>query len=56
MVKVGGRSVTRRELSDGSWLDGSGFSGIRFVDRFELEGEPIVAQMVWNDIAEINPA
>ena len=40
----------------GSWLDGSGFSGIRFVDRFELEGETIVSQMVWNDMAEMKPA
>ena len=40
----------------GSWLDGTGFSGIRFVDRFELEGETIVSQMVWNDMAEIKPA
>ena len=40
----------------GSWLDGTGFSGIRFVDRFELEGETIVSQMVWNDMAELKPA
>ena len=40
----------------GSWLDGTGFSGIRFVDRFELEGETIVSQMVWNDMAEMKPA
>ena len=40
----------------GSWLDGTGFSGIRFVDRFELEGETIVSQMVWNDIPEMKPA
>ena len=40
----------------GSWLDGTGFSGIRFIDRFELEGETIVSQMVWNDMAEMKPA
>ena len=39
----------------GSWLDGTGFSGIRFIDRFELEGENIVSQMVWNDMAEMKP-
>ena len=40
----------------GSWLDGTRFSGVRFVDRFELEGETIVSQMVWNDMAEMKPA
>ena len=40
----------------GSWLDGTGFSGVRFVDRFELDGETIVSQMVWNDMAEMKPA
>ena len=40
----------------GSWLDGTGFSGIRFIDRFELEGETIISQMVWNDMAEMKPA
>ena len=36
----------------GTWLDGTPFGGIRFIDRFELEGETITAQMVWNDLAE----
>ncbi len=36
----------------GAWLDGSSFSGIRFIDRFELDGETITSQMVWNDLAE----
>ena len=40
----------------GTWLDGSDFSGIRFIDRFELEGERITSQMVWNDMAEMKPA
>ena len=40
----------------GTWLDGTSFSGIRFIDRFELEGETITAQMVWNDLAEMRPA
>ena len=38
----------------GNWLDGTGFSGVRFIDRFELEGETIISQMVWNDLAERN--
>ena len=40
----------------GSWPDGTRFSNIRFIDRFELEGETIVSQMVWNDMAEMKPA
>lgn len=33
-------------------LDGSDFEGIRFVDRFEVSGDRIVRQEVWNDMAE----
>ncbi|MEK9962000.1 MAG: tautomerase family protein [Rhodobiaceae bacterium] len=40
----------------GTWPDGTDFSGIRFIDRFELEGETITSQMVWNDLAEMRPA
>jgi hypothetical protein len=36
----------------GQALDGSTFEGIRFIDRFVLEGGLIVSQMVWNDLAE----
>jgi hypothetical protein len=37
----------------GEWLDGSRFSGIRFIDRFALDGDgKIVQQDVWNDMAE----
>lgn len=43
---------TRGTLS-GEWPDGSAFSGIRFIDRFELEGGKIRRQEVWNDIAEV---
>ena len=35
----------------GEWLDGSAFEGIRFIDRFQLEGGLIVRQDVWNDMA-----
>ncbi|HSF85664.1 MAG TPA: nuclear transport factor 2 family protein [Acidimicrobiia bacterium] len=36
-------------------LDASGvaFSGVRFIDRFELQGGAIVDQRVWNDMAEM---
>ena len=33
-------------------LDGSGFEGIRFVDRFEVGSGRILRQDVWNDLAE----
>lgn len=36
----------------GTWLDGGAFSGIRFVDRFEVEAGRIRRQEVWNDLAE----
>lgn len=36
----------------GEWPDGTAFSGIRFIDRFELEGGKIIRQDVWNDMGE----
>lgn len=36
----------------GQLPDGSAFSGVRFVDRFELFNGKIVRQQVWNDLAE----
>ncbi|GGB43436.1 hypothetical protein GCM10011316_14310 [Roseibium aquae] len=42
---------TRGTLA-GEWPDGSAFSGIRFIDRFEVTGGKITRQDVWNDIAE----
>lgn len=36
----------------GTWLDGSSFEGIRFIDRFELAQGRIRRQEVWNDLAE----
>jgi phenylpyruvate tautomerase PptA (4-oxalocrotonate tautomerase family) len=35
----------------GEWLDGSKFSGIRFIDRFTVRGGLLLDQMVWNDLA-----
>lgn len=43
---------TRGTLS-GEWPDGTAFSGIRFIDRFEVSDNLITRQDVWNDIAEI---
>ncbi len=37
----------------GEWADGTPFSGIRFVDRFELRDGLIVRQDVWNDVAAV---
>ena len=36
----------------GVWPDGTAFRGIRFIDRFELRGDRIVLQQVWNDAGE----
>lgn len=40
----------------GVWLDGSAFSNIRFIDRFEIVDGLIRRQDVWNDIALHQPA
>lgn len=36
----------------GEWRDGTAFSGIRFIDRFEIDGTGIRRQDVWNDSGE----
>ncbi len=36
----------------GEWPDGTAFAGIRFIDRFALEGGRILRQDVWNDMGE----
>lgn len=36
----------------GEWPDGTRFSGIRFVDRFEIIDGQLSNQNVWNDLAE----
>ncbi len=35
----------------GTWLDGTPFDGIRFIDRFEVRDGKICRQDVWNDMA-----
>jgi hypothetical protein len=40
----------------GTWLDGAAFSGIRFLDRFEVVQGRIRRQEVWNDLAEARRA
>jgi hypothetical protein len=39
----------------GEWPDGTPFSGIRFIDRFEVWSEGITRQDVWNDTGEVRP-
>lgn len=36
----------------GEWPDGTPFSGIRFIDRFEITDGKLSNQRVWNDLAE----
>lgn len=36
---------------EGVWLDGQPFAGVRFIDRFEIQGGRLVRQDVWNDLA-----
>ena len=36
----------------GEWTDGTAFSGIRFIDRFEVEAGLLVDQKVWNDMTK----
>ncbi|MEM7523003.1 MAG: tautomerase family protein [Pseudomonadota bacterium] len=42
-----------RGALSGEWPNGDAFSGVRFIDRFELRGGLITAQDVWNDVAEV---
>jgi len=50
---AGGAVVYCRGTLSGEWPDGAAFSGIRFIDRFEITGGLIARQDVWNDIAEV---
>jgi len=52
----GAAVVYTRGTLAGAWPDGAAFSGIRFIDRFEVTGGKITRQDVWNDIAEVRPA
>ncbi|TYC64241.1 tautomerase [Rhodobacterales bacterium] len=48
-----GAVVYTRGTLSGEWPDGTAFSDIRFIDRFEVKANSIIRQDVWNDIAEI---
>ena len=47
-----GNAVYVSGTLEGEWPDGEVFSGIRFIDRFEIENGLIQRQEVWNDMAE----
>jgi limonene-1,2-epoxide hydrolase len=49
----GGSVVIARGTLQGAWPDGNAFSGVRFIDRFELQDGKIKVQEVWNDLAEV---
>jgi len=37
----------------GELLDGTPYSGIRFIDRFTVKDGKLADQLVWNDMAEV---
>lgn len=37
----------------GELLDGTAYSGVRFIDRFTVRDGKLVDQNVWNDMAEV---
>lgn len=41
---------------NGVWLDGTTFSDIRFIDRFEIIDNKLARQDVWNDLSEHHPS
>lgn len=45
--------VYARGTLAGEWLDGTPFAGVRFLDRFTVQGGRLADQMVWNDLAEV---
>ena len=52
----GDRSVVyARGTLHGQWPDGTAFEGVRFVDRFEVVGDKLAHQAVWNDLAAHAP-
>jgi 4-oxalocrotonate tautomerase family enzyme len=51
----GGAVVHCHGALAGTWLDGSDFRGIRFIDRFTVRDGKLLDQMVWNDLAVESP-
>jgi len=48
----GGSIVYCHGTLHGEFPDGTAFSGIRFIDRFEIVSEKLSRQQVWNDLGE----
>ena len=51
-VGVDGVAVYCFGTLSGTWLDGSKFDDIRFIDRFTVVDGKLTDQRVWNDMAE----
>lgn len=51
-----GRAIYCVGTLQGEWLDGTTFSGVRFIDRFTLSADKLADQKVWNDLAETRTA
>jgi len=52
LADVGAVVVYAFGTLEGESLQGNRFSGVRFIDRFEIRHGLIVDQKVWNDMAE----
>lgn len=52
-TEISGNSVYCYGALHGELLDGTPYSGIRFIDRFTVKDGKLVDQMVWNDMAEV---
>jgi len=39
----------------GEWLNGDTYTGIRYIDRFEIRNSKIVDMNVWSDMSEFRP-
>jgi uncharacterized membrane protein YjjB (DUF3815 family) len=52
-TEASGNSVYCFGTLFGELLDGTPYSGIRFIDRFTVKDGKLVDQMVWNDMAEV---
>ena len=46
------KTYERFDTFDGGVLDGTPYSGVRFIDRFTVRDGKLVDQRVWNDLAQ----
>lgn len=51
-ISENGMIVYCHGMLSGEWPDGTAFSGVRFIDRFEIVEGKLSDQRVWNDLAE----